>query len=122
MQRDLHNPKQVPINFKNLVHYIGYAIVHFIIVKGLFQNTGKFKPGDIVKYNWKARYYLGKTFLNSQHKNGLKQIVSIITYKDGSQAANYVDMDDETEEGSCDVFWIKKAYIGSNRIRRWLNI
>jgi len=122
MRKDLHNPSRVPINLKNLVHYIGYAIVHFIIVKGLFQNIGKFKQGDIVKYNWKARFYLSKSFLNSHNKNGLKQIGAIFTYKDGSQCAHYVDMDDETDEGSCSVFWLTKAYIGPNRIRRWLNI
>jgi hypothetical protein len=78
-----------------------YFLVHFFITHKLFSNVGQFKKGDLVRYNWKAKYYIGLIY---QEKKGIYTIRNITKYTDGSEAAEFGDYT------GCDVFWIRKIY------------
>ncbi|MEZ2446082.1 hypothetical protein AB6805_30410 [Chitinophaga sp. RCC_12] len=73
------------------------AIVQFIIDNDLWHHRGYFKPGDKVRYNWKARVYLSLT-----NEDNSTFTVDEILYRDKSGVS--------FQEGSgCDPFWLRQA-------------
>ena len=78
------------------------ALVHFFIDNRYFQNVNRFKEGDQVRYNWKAKCFLGSIF---EEKKGQTFIISDVW----SKGANVDYYNNEYGEGSCDVFWLRHA-------------
>jgi hypothetical protein len=85
-----------------------YTVVHFIIEMNWFNQTGKFKEGDLVKYNWKAKAYIRSVY---DREKSIKKITKIITYKSGSESCEYTPIDKKGYSSGCDVFWIRKCYL-----------
>lgn len=83
-----------------------WNLVQFLINFNLFQHRNKFKEGDIVRYNWKAKVHLSSLFKNGWISSG-NLLVTDIKYKDRSGVEYKAYGDDD---GSCDPFWLRKAY------------
>lgn len=75
------------------------AVVHFIIDNEWSQNRDRFKPGDQVRFNWRA-----KAFILSAIKDDINKtfVVSKILYSDQSGV-------EFTNGDGCDPFWLRKA-------------
>ena len=84
-------------------HPILHRIVYFIIHADLFNNRGKFKPGDKVKYNFFAKVYLGHKHIQSKGR----YIFTIKCYEPWSKDLENVAFE---EDSGCSVFWIRKLY------------
>jgi len=81
-------------------------IIRYIIENMPYRNKGKFKEGDIVKYNWMAKTDI-KTAIQDEIGHSLL-ITNIQKYSDNSETCSYVNMI-TGEQSSCDVFWLTKA-------------
>lgn len=110
MKKDInHKEINVPVTFNNVVYYIMYWIVFYIIRHGLCQNVGKFKRGDKVKYNWKAKYQIPSIY--NERKNMIREIDCILDFKKSkSQSCEFKPLKDECYVDGCDVFWLRKIY------------
>lgn len=82
-----------------------HPIVHFIIKMDWFNNRGKFKPGDKVKYNLFAKIYIGGIEEIKGGKSGT--IYTISHYEPWSKKLENVAF---IENSGCSVFWIRKLY------------
>lgn len=78
------------------------ALVQFFIDNRYFQNVNRFKKGDQVRYNWKAKFFLGSLF---EKRRGKTFIVTNVWHK----GQNVYYYNNEYGEGSCDVFWLRPA-------------
>jgi len=103
MKTSIHNKTQVPITFKNVWHYFLYWLVFKMIASGKFTNIGRFKPGDKVKYNWRAKVYIGH--IHSQEK-GVLTFQRVCDWSTSGSNCYYVDS--KGEVSGCDVFWLTK--------------
>ena len=108
MKLNINSNVQVKPTLGNIANYVLYAVVFWLIKHNLCQNTGKFKEGDLVTYNWKAKYYIDTVYKN-ERELGIKKITSITKYSDGSEGCDYINLSDGDESG-CDVFWVRKCY------------
>lgn len=72
-----------------------YAIAHFLIDNNIADNRGRYKPGDWVNYNWKARAIIPKLFAEYP---GPRQ-VSKVLYSDKTGL-------EFTDGSGCDPFWV----------------
>lgn len=109
MRRDMSNKTQVPITWPNIVHRLMFWIVYKIIHSRRCSNVGVFKVGDVVEYNWKAKYQLSSLYDDEKAK-GPRVIRTINRYSDGTEGCDFEPVGDNDYHG-CDVFWIKKATI-----------
>ena len=107
MKQNINSNVQVKTTLGNIANYVLYAVVFWLIKHNLCQNVGKFKEGDLVTYNWKAKYYINSVY-KDECKEGIKKITSITKYSD-SECCDYVNLSNG-DDGSCDVFWIRKYY------------
>lgn len=78
------------------------ALVHFFIDNGYFRNVNRFKIGDQVRYNWKAKISIWSAI---DEKWGQTFVVTKI-WANGQNVDYYSD---EYGEGGCDVFWLRPA-------------
>lgn len=78
-----------------------WNLVQFLIDNNLFHNHGKFKSGDKVRYNWKAKIQIKSAMWRKSDSGTLT--VSEVVYKNKSGVLF-------VEGSGCDVFWIRKAY------------
>lgn len=86
--------------FQNkLIHWFLEWLVYRLIDLKINLNRNNFKPGDLLKYNWKA-----KVILWSIIKKGLKPRVMLeYLYPDNLRV--------EFEDGdTCSSFWLRKLY------------
>lgn len=90
--------------------YKGYSfmwnLIQFIINFNLIDNRGKFKEGDLVKYNWRAKIHLKSLFDNGWITTEAL-VVTAITYSDKS-GVEYITP--KGEPNGCDPFWLRKLY------------
>lgn len=86
-----------------------WNLVQFIINFSIINNNGKFKEGDIVKYNWMAKVQLGERFLREKKAYNKLLIVTKILNKSESNV-EYMHALDPQGIGSCACFWLRKAY------------
>lgn len=74
-------------------------IVSVMIKFDLFHNKKKFKPGDNLKYNWKAKVYIWSAIKNKLEPRTMTNYL----YKDNTGIL--------FENGeSCDPFWVRKLH------------
>lgn len=74
-------------------------MANFILTHFPHRNDGRFKKGDVVKYNWMA-----KSIIGSAIKNKLKPMtVERHLYSDKSNV-EFTNLD------SCASFWVRKLY------------
>lgn len=86
-------------------HPILYPLVSRVIIPlELFNNHGKFKPGDKVKYNLFAKIVIGRI---EEIKGGT--VYTIDDYEPWSTSKSNVRFTYDENSG-CDVFWIRKLY------------
>lgn len=77
--------------------FILYQISEFIRSHNFCLNIGKFKIGDKVTYNWRAKYQLSSEFVN------FKDVYEVSGYYDGGKGIT-------TECGSfISAHWLKKV-------------
>lgn len=76
-----------------------YNLVQWMIDKDLFHHRGKFKPGDIVVYNWKAKMHIASAIEDDLEP----RVIMNIIYEDGS-GLEFADGD------TTDPFWVRKAH------------
>jgi hypothetical protein len=76
------------------------SLSEFFIRHNWLSNVGKFKGGDKVKYNWKAKVTLGGSYNNKTHT-----ITKIILQTPTSE-----NFECGCDEGGGDVYWIRKLY------------
>jgi hypothetical protein len=86
-----------------------WNLVQFIINFDLINNDGKFKEGDVVRYNWMAKVVLGKKFLNGEEVWRKSLLVTEVLYSSKSNVEYLVLLNSEVQ-GSCAMFWLRKAY------------
>lgn len=68
----------------------------------LFTNIGKFKKGDKVKYNWKAKLDIMSAI---EDDLGVLTVIDVFRYRDGTETITYKNS--KNEESSCDPYWLK---------------
>ena len=78
-------------------------IVQFLINKRIYENDC-FKVGDVVSYNWRAKWHLGNVY---KERAGKRLKITHITYYPSDYTFGYY-VDENGEIGSCDSFWISK--------------
>ncbi len=78
-------------------------IIYLMIKYNLFSNVGKFKEGDIVKYNWKAKYHINTVYERENKPMRILSTTSRISY----ETCDYIS--DDSSISSCDVFWLTKV-------------
>ena len=105
MYKNMHTKRVVPITPKNLIHSWLYRLVFFCIKKGWFTNAGKFKQGDLVKYNWKSRVYINSIYEGNKGK--VFQVESTKLYTDES---DIVYFSNDSNKDSASSFWLRKLY------------
>ena len=84
--------------YKNALYTLLCVVIEFQLKYEMFDNRNNLKKGDKVKYNWKAKAYIGSAI---EHKQQTK-IVDYYLYKDNSNV-QFLDGD------SCDPFWVSKV-------------
>jgi hypothetical protein len=94
----------------NLLERILYGIITIFIKAGVCTNHGKFKTGDRVKYNWKAKIYINSAI--EENKNNIFTVREVC-YPDKS------GIDFEDDMGSADAFWLCKAHFWEKWIPTW---
>ena len=88
-------------------HPILWPMVNFFIKMEWFQNHGKFKSGDKVKYNLFAKVVIANIEEIKGSKNGA--VYTIDDYEPWSTSKSNVRFTSDENSG-CDVFWIRKLY------------
>jgi hypothetical protein len=76
-----------------------FNLIHFFICKNWFDNTGKFKVGDKVKYNWMAKVMIASVVKRKEDK----------TLTVSKVICNGQNVEFEECSGSS-AFWLRKAY------------
>ncbi len=108
MKKNLHSKIEIRLSFRNVFNALMYRLVFWLIKNNRCQNTKKFKEGDLVVYNWKAKYYLGFLYFQ-EREGGIKKITAITKYSNGSESCDYINLSNNDRSG-CDVFWVRKCY------------
>jgi hypothetical protein len=85
-------------------------LVGVMIRKRLFVHQGKFKEGDIVIFNWKARVTIASAI---REQLGPHIIINIIKYKD-NDGIEWKDHKYYGTSGS-DAFWLRKIYFWESK-------
>jgi len=83
----------------NWFYWLLHGLVQWMIDKDLFHHRGKFNPGDIVVYNWKAKIYIASAIENDLEP---RTVVDVI-YDDKS-GLEFIDGD------TTDPFWMRKLH------------
>ena len=97
---------------KNIIsrgyNHIVYMVVHWLLRFNLGKNVGKFKVGDLVTYNWKAKSHI-KSIYEEERKKGIKKITGSKPSSGYTPIYTYINLSDETEDFSA-AFWLRKCY------------
>ncbi len=110
MKKNKDSKIEVELTLKNIVNYILHYLVHLQLKYNLY-STGKFKAGDYVRYNWKAKLHIPTVY--ERNFGTVRKISSIITHSDGSQVCRFEPQKDGLYDGS-DIFWICKVKISKD--------
>jgi hypothetical protein len=78
-----------------------YNLVHLFIAKDIFNNVGKFKVGDKIKYNWMAKVYIPLAMKLDKRRD---QTLTISEVYCKGENVNFI------EGCGASVFWLRKAY------------
>lgn len=78
-------------------------IVSLLIKYNLFSNKDRFREGDYIVFNWKAKYGIPFCYKN---EDGVKVVTRIVNYKNGSQCVEYDNLK-SGDRSSADTFWLK---------------
>jgi len=89
--------KRLKTKLSNAFYAVLCVVIEFQIKYEMFDNRHKFKNGDLVKYNWKARAFIGSAIKDKEQN----KVVQNYIYKDNS-GIEFTDGD------GCDPFWVSK--------------
>lgn len=102
--------------FKLGYHPILLTIIERIFIpNGWFNNHGKFKPGDKVKYNFFAKVMIPSIAKQKGYEEG--HVFVVKDYFEWSKKKQSIEF--EGGDG-CDVFWIRKLYVWE-RLKLWFD-
>lgn len=87
-----------------------WNLVQFIINFNLISNNGKFKEGDVVRYNWMAKVHLGKYFLKDGKNVWNRNLMVTKVLNKYKSNIEYMVCDTPEIKSGCACFWIRKAY------------
>jgi hypothetical protein len=89
---------------EKILHFIVEIQLRIFVSKGWFSGKDKFKKGDIVVYNWKAKVYI---FSAIKDELGSHEIINITKYSD-SDGIGWIDTKYGGTTGA-DAFWLRKT-------------
>ena len=85
-------------SLQNALYKVLCVVVKFQINYNMFDHRNCFKKGDKVKYNWKAKAYIGSAIKDKLET----KVVDFYSFKDNSNV-------EFTDGDSCDPFWVSKV-------------
>jgi hypothetical protein len=83
---------------RHFIHALLAAVIQFQINNEMFNNHNKFKRGDWLKYNWKAKIYIDTVV---KKKSKPRQFDKYIFSGDNVEF---------TDGDSCSAFWVRKLH------------
>jgi hypothetical protein len=87
------------------LHWLVWQLIKF----GFCHNKGKFKPGDLVKYNWKAWTYIHLAI--DLPKRGILVVEGYSKWSKDQSHCEYTRLNDPTHDiKACDTFWLRRIY------------
>lgn len=93
-----------------------HPIVCFIIKMGWFDNRGKFKQGDKVKYNLFARIVIWSVVRDIE---ATQKVFTFSHYEKWSKDLRNCVL---VEDSGCSVFWLRKLYPWERNQYKWTDI
>jgi len=98
IELDMKNKTSIFPHERHIFYALLRAVIQFQINNGMFENHNKFKRGEWLKYNWKA-----KIMIDTAIKDGLEPM----------QFEKYIIKGENVEftnGDSCSAFWVRRLH------------